>query len=451
MDGKDKAFGKLGINRQIAYGLGDMACNLPFQLTLLYLLFFYTDVFGITPAQAGVIFVIARVLDAVSNPVMGYVMDHTKAKSGNALVYLRFGSLPFALAIIPMFLAPDFGPAGKFAWALGTYILWNSLYTMVNIPYSSLTSQLTDDPQERTSLSSIRMICVIFAIILVSTVTGPMSSAFDDRRAGFLAVAAIYGLIAFALLRLCYRSVRGVARTETRKADGYRLRDLVRVLGGNAPALLVSGIFFLASSATYIIETVVVFYATYNMGKPELVPAFMGCVVLAMILGNLFLPGISKVLDKKGTFYAGAAISGVVCVAFQFMPYDRTIPILICASVSGFGGAMVGTMGWAMLPDTVEYGELKTGIRSEGIIYAFYTFSQKLATAVGGGVVSFALVAWGYVPNAATQTDRALLGIASALGFMPLAFLALAMIAAAFYRLDRAAFEKVKGSLNRGS
>lgn len=450
MNEKGESKKTLDIGRKIGYGLGDMACNLSFQMTMLYLLFFYTDVFGITPAEAGTIFIIARVLDALSNPVMGYIMDHTKSKSGNALVYLRYGALPFAAAIVPMFLAPDFGPAGKFAWALLTYILWNSLYTMVNIPYSSLTSQLTDDPQERTSLSSIRMICAIGAIIFVSMATGPLSSAFGDRRTGFIVAAAMYGAIAFVLLRVCYRSVRGIARADTRKADGYRLKDLFRVLGANSPALLVAGIFFLASCAIYIIETAIVFYATYNMHNPAIVPAFMCCVVFAMIVGNLIVPALSKALDKKGAFYAGAALSSAACVAMQFMPYNQTVPILICATLSGLGSSVAGTMGWAMLPDTVEYGELKTGIRSEGIIYAFYTFSQKLATAVGGGAVSFTLVASGYVPNAAMQTKKALFGIASTLGIMPLTFFVLAMITAVFYRLDRASFEKIKARLNQG-
>ncbi len=321
---------------------------------------------------------------------------------------------------------------------------------MVNIPYSSLTSQLTDDPQERTSLSSIRMICAIVAIIFVSMATGPLSSAFGDRRTGFVAAAALYGLITFVILRICYRSVRDVVSTENRKAGSYELKDLFHVLGSNPPALLVAGIFFLASSAIYIIETSIVFYATYNMRNPGIVPAFMCSVVFAMIVGNLLVPALSKALDKKGAFYAGAALSSAACITMQFMPYNQTIPILICATLSGLGSSVAGTMGWAMLPDTVEYGELKTGIRSEGIIYAFYTFSQKLATAVGGGVVSFTLVAAGYAPNAATQTGKALVGIASTLGFMPLTFFALAMIVAAFYRLDRESFEKVKANLKRG-
>jgi sugar (glycoside-pentoside-hexuronide) transporter len=440
---------KLGTGKKIAYGLGDTASNLVFQLSLLYLLFFYTDVFGISPAQAGLIFVIARVLDAVSNPVMGYIMDHTKSKSGNARVYLRFGPFPLAVATVLMFLTPAFGPTGKFLWALVTYALWSMLYTMVNIPYASMTAQLSDNPQERTSITSVRMICMLVAVIVVSVVTEPLSSAFADKRTGYLAVALLYGGLAFALFEMCYRSTRKIQLVEAPSSGGYDLRDLVRVIGKNAPALIVALTFFLGSSAEYIRESSVVFYVTYNMGNPALVPVFLGIVVLAMIAGNLLIPVCTERLDKKGTFILGVAIACASSLAFQFIPYDRTVLILACAAVSSIGFSVVSTMGWAMLPDTIEYGELKTGVRSEGIIYAFFSFSQKLATAVGGGIVALALAVSGYAPNAKSQTPTALFGIASTLGFLPLAFLILSIVAVSFYSLDKKTFERIKRELGR--
>jgi Na+/melibiose symporter-like transporter len=185
------------------------------------------------------------------------------------------------------------------------------------------------------------------------------------------------------------------------------------------------------------------------MGNASLVPVFLGIVVVAMIAGNILIPICTERLDKKGTFILGVGIACASSLAFQFIPYDRTIPILVCAAVSSLGFSVVSTMGWAMLPDTVEYGELKTGVRGEGIIYAFFSFSQKLATAVGGGAVALALAASGYVPNAKEQTPEALFGIASTLGFLPLAFLVLSIVAVSFYTLDRKTFEQIKQKLGR--
>lgn len=448
---KAEVFSKksLGLGRKIAYGLGDTASNLIFQLTLLYLLFFYTDVFGISPAEAGIIFVIARVLDALSNPIMGYIMDHTKSKSGNAGVYLRFGPFPLAIATVLMFLTPMLGSPLKFFWALGTYVVWSMLYTMVNIPYASMTAQLSDDPQERTSITSVRMICMLIAVIVVSVLTEPITSAFVDKKIGYLAVALLYGFLAFLLFEICYHATRGIELVESKNENAYKLKDLVHVLGSNKPALLVSLIFFLGSSAEYVRESSVVFYVTYNMGQAGLVPVFLGIVVLFMIVGNVLIPFFTKRFDKKGTFLIGTALACISSLAFQFIPYNNTILILICAAISSLGFSVVSTMGWAMLPDTVEYGELKTKVRSEGIIYAFFSFSQKLATAVGGGLVSLVLAVSAYVPGDSVQKPSALLGLVSTLGIIPLILLLLSMLCALFYKLDRTSFSTIKSELGR--
>lgn len=439
----------LGPGRTLAYGLGDTASNLVFQLSLIYLLFFYTDILGLSPALAGLIFLIARVLDALANPVMGYLMDHTRSGSGSARVYLRWGPLPLAVATVLMFLVPGFDSSGKFLWALGTYILWSLLYTMVNIPYASLTAQLTDDPRERTGITSVRMICMLVAVVVVSVATEPLSSAFGDPATGFLVVAASYGGLACLLFLVCYRGTRNIRLIQPAGSATYRLKDLVRVLGSNKPALLVSAIFFVGSSAEYIRESSVVYYVTYNMGDASLVPLFLGIVVLSMVAGNLLIPRCTDLLDKKGTYLLGTGIACAASLAFQFIPWDQTGLILACAAVSSLGFSVVSTMGWAMLPDTVEYGEAHTGVRSEGIIYAFFSFSQKLATAVGGVAVSLVLAVSGYLPQSPSQPPQALTGITSTLGLIPLVFLALSALLASRYRLDKTAFAALKQSLGR--
>lgn len=441
--------GRLGLGRKLAYGMGDTASNLVFQLSIIYLLFFYTDVLGISPALAGLVFVIARVWDAVNNPVMGYVMDNTSSKYGNARVYLRYGPLPLAAATVLMFLVPGWSEMGKFLWALGTYVIWSMLYTMVNIPYASMTAQLSDDPRERTSITAVRMICMLLAVVVVSVATEPLSTAFGDRQNGFLVVAAVYGALALVLFMVCYRGTAGIPLIQSKSSRGYRIRELFQVLGKNRPALIVAATFLLGSSAEYIRETSVVYYVTYNMGDSSLVPVFLGIVVLSMIVGNLLIPFCTDRLDKKGTYIAGVAVACASSLAFQFIPYDQTIAIFACAALSSLGFSVVSTMGWAMLPDTVEYGESKTGLRSEGIIYAFFSFSQKLATAVGGGLVSVVLAVSGYQAGAKTQSPEALVGIVSTLGIIPLVFLVASVGVIALYGLDKKTFVGIKETLGR--
>jgi sugar (glycoside-pentoside-hexuronide) transporter len=440
---------RLSFCKKLAYGVGDTGTNFLFQMSIIYLLFFYTDVFGLSAAEAGIIFVIARVIDAVANPVMGYVMDHTRSKLGNARVYLKYGPLPLAIVSALLYFTPGFGEAGKFVWALLCYVTWSLLFTMVNIPYASMTAQLTDDPGERTSLTSVRMIFMLVGVVVVSVVTEPLSSSFANPQEGYFAVGILYAVLAFVLFIVCYRGTRSLPLIEPKAGSEYRARDILRVLWPNKPALLVMLIFFLGASAEYVRESSVVYYVTYNMGDSSLVPAFLGLVVLSMVGGNLLIPALAAKLDKRGVLLLGMSIACVSSAAFQFIPYDQTALILVFAVISSLGFCAVATMGWAMLPDTVEYGELKTGVRSEGIIYAFFSFTQKLATAVGGGIVSMALALSGYVPKAPKQSADTLFGIASTVGLIPLGLLFLSLIATLFYKLDRKSFEEVKKELGR--
>lgn len=433
-----------------AYALGDTACNLVFQLSLLYLLFFYTDVMGLSPAAAGLVFVVARVWDAVNNPLMGYLVDHTRSRWGNTRVYLRFVSLPLAIAtVLLFFIPPGFDATALFLWALGTYVVWSMLFTMVNIPYAAMTAQLSDDPRERTSITAARMLGMLAGVVVVAVATEPLVSAFALPAQGWFAAAALYGLLAFVLFVLC---LKGTARLPLREApatEPYRIRDLMGLLGKNTPALVVVATFFLGASAEYIRQTSVVYYITYNLGDPSLIPVFLGTVVLAMVAGNLIIPWLTDRFDKRGTYLLGVALAAATSLVVQFLPYDQTGLIFAVAALSSLGFSVVSTMGWAMLPDTVEYGEHKTGVRSEGILYAFFSFSQKLATAVGGGVVAWTLAATGYEAGKAAQDPGALTGIVSTLGVIPAVFLLLSMGVAAFYRLDRVSFRAIQGKLDR--
>jgi sugar (glycoside-pentoside-hexuronide) transporter len=440
----------LSLGAKTAYGLGDTASNLVFQLSLLYLLLFYTDVLGLSPAAAGVVFVVARVWDAVNNPLMGYLVDHTKSRQGNTRVYLRFVPLPLAVATALLFFVPPWsGEPLRFVWALGTYVVWSMLFTMVNIPYAAMTAQLSDDPRERTSITTVRMIGMLVGVVVVSVATEPLVSAFASPAQGWLAAAVVYGVLAFVLFEVCLRGTRALPLIETASATAYRVRDLVGLLGKNTPALLVIATFFLGASAEYIRETSVVYYVTYNMGDASLIPVFLGIVVLAMVAGNLLIPWLTDRFDKKGTYIAGVTLAGASSLLIQLVPYDQTVLIFAVAAVSSLGFSVVSTMGWAMLPDTVEYGEWKTGVRAEGILYAFFSFSQKLATAVGGGVVAWTLATTGYRAGQPSQDPLALTGIVSTLGVIPVAFLGLSVVVAAFYRLDKASFAQVKDALAR--
>lgn len=439
---------RLKLQTKLGYGLGDLASNLLFQLTVIYLLFFYTDVLGISAISAGVIFLIARLWDAVNDPVMGLVMDKTKSKHGKARVYLLYGSLPLALATIAMFYTPALDLTGKIAYAGVTYILWGMLYTMVNIPYSSLTASLTDSPQERTSLSSIRMIFMLVGVITVSVATEPLVSAYSTLAKGYFCVALLFGVLSFILFLLCFKFTNVAKKNVRNNSQTYHLKDIWPLLLGNKQLLIVTLASLIGNMAVFIRETAAIYYVNYNIGDGDLLPVFLGVIVLSMLVANLLIPLATRLWDKKGTYIIGSVIGIVGSIIFHFIPFDQIGLILLFGAISSFGIAAITTVGWAMIPDTIEYGEWKTGTRAEGISYAIYSFSQKLATAVAGMIVAAVLEFTDYVPNVVSQSSSTLFGILSTLTIIPIVLMVISIIVVLPYKINSGFFTEIIKELN---
>lgn len=440
---------KLSKMTKFGYGLGDLASNLLFQLTVIYLLFFYTDVLGISAMAAGLIFLIARVWDAFNDPVMGLVVDHTRSKHGKARVYLLYGSLPLGIMTVLMFMVPNFGSTGKLIYAMVTYVLWGMLYTLVNIPYSSLTSTLTDNPQERTSLSSIRMIFMLIGVIIVSIVTEPLISIFDEAKTGYMVVAIVFSILAFIFFQLCFSSTSVAKKHQHETENSYKMKEILPILFSNDQLLIVTITSLLGSMAVFIRETAAIYYVTYNLGNGDLLPLFLGVVVISMVVGNLVIPMATKRFDKKGTYLIGSVIALIGSLVFGFVPYDNLPLVLLFAAISSFGIAALSTLGWSMVPDTVEYGEWKTGVRTEGIVYAVFSFSQKLATALAGLFVAYILEVTKYIPGGTEQSSETLNGILSTITIIPIVFILLSLVSVAFYKLDSKTFNNIKSELSK--
>ena len=441
------------LRTKIGYGVGDLANNLMFQLSVLYLLYFFTDVAGISPGIVGAIFLGARIWDAINDPMMGVLIDHTHSKHGRSRVYLRYASLPLALATILLFRVPELSAAGRTIYAAVTYLIWGMLYTMISIPYASMTAELTSDPQERTSLSSVRMLFMLGGVIIVSVATEPLTALFENLQTGYFYTAIGYSVLAFLLFQLCFfatgRSMKksGELNRENTKKSAYSFKDVFGIVSKNKQLMILTIAFLLGATSEYIREASVIYFVSYNMGNSSLVPLFMGIVVLSMIIANLLIPAATKRFDKKGTYMIGTVIGIVGSIIFHFIPHQNVAVVLVMAAVSSFGFTVVSTLGWAMLPDTVEYGEALTGVRSEGVIYSFFSFSQKLATALAGGIAAWTLQLTGYVPGGAQQSAAALNGILSTLTWIPVVFIALSAVILRFYNIDRKKFAEIQKEL----
>lgn len=436
--------GGLPVVTRAGYGVGDFAVNLFFQSALLFLLFFYTDIAGIAAATAASIFLVARVVDAVTDPVMGVIADRTRTRSGRFRPYVIAGGPFLALMGVATFSAPDLGDTGKVLYAYVTYILFGIAYTVVSIPYSSLTSALTENSHERTVLSTYRMAFAMLGGVLVAAMTTPLVAMFGGGGAGYQMAMAVYGVLACVLLSVTFATTRE-RKFAHEQVPGFR--QIFRALkAGGWPLALLIFAFWMGMMAFTVRSAAIIYYFTYNVAREDLVPLFMVSVAAFNFLGIVLVPFLARRLGKRMTYLAGAFGGCVAGVALYLTPTDNIELIFGLSWLASIMFAAPTVMGWSMLPDAVDYAELRSGVRADGAIYAATSFFQKMAMAVGGAGAALILSATGYVPNA-TQAPEALDGILFMVALGPVALFVLGAVAMLFYSLTDEKFSEVTTAL----
>jgi len=444
----DSSSSRLTPGQRVGYAVGDLGINLYFISAGTYLLYFYTDVFGISAAVAASVLLVARVVDAVTDPLMGMIAERTKSRWGRLRPYLFFGAIPLGISAVLMFSTPDLSDAGKIWWAYTTYILFGILYTVVGIPYSALTSSLTSNHHERTLLSTIRMGFAFSGGYVISVGTLPLVGMFETVQAGFQVVMIGFSIAATALLWFTFAATEErVVPPETQKLS---LSDSFAAVFRNPPLLVVMVLFTGGMLAFTIRQTVTVYFLKYNVGREDLVPLFFGITMPVMIIGLLAVPKLAAQFGKAGGIMVGAVITIIGCIGLYFTPYDSITGIFFFSGVMALGGTPIAVLGWAMVPDTVEYAQWKLGFRADGAIFSFSSFFQKLAKAVGGAGVAAALAAAGYVANV-EQTEASLNAIHLMMTLTPGAVMVLMILFASFYRLDEASHARMVAEIEARS
>jgi GPH family glycoside/pentoside/hexuronide:cation symporter len=440
---------RIGLGRRIGYGAGDFAFNLGYQTTALFLLYFFTDVFGIPPAAAGTIFLVSKLWDAVTDPAMGIVTDHTRSRWGSKRPYLLFGAVPYGLSVALLFSAPQLASGVRTVWGYATFILFCTAITVVNIPYGAITAVMTRDANGRAELSAWRMGFALFGTLLAAGASRPVVDLFGGGVAGFRALGILWGIVGAVITLVAFFSSREGAAPERQERE--TLRRYLRTVTGNAPFLLLclSTVFFMIG--VNMLAAVVSYWFKYNLGNESGVTlALVALFVTAIAFIPLFL-ALSKRLGKKPAFLVGIAALAL-CLVCLFAVGGRSLPLTLGLFV--LGGVGMSTMylcPWSMVPDTVEYSEWKTGLRREGILYGVFFFCFKVGAAVAGWLTGLGLDVAGYAANA-VQTDRALRGIHILITLVPLAFIALGTVVLWFYPITLALHRRISAEVaSRGS
>lgn len=463
------------LREKVGYGLGDMASSMFWKIFGMYLLFFYTKVFGITPAAAGTMFLVTRVWDSLNDPLMGLVADRTHSRMGRYRPWLRWGAVPFALAGVLVFWTPDFGMAGKLAWAYVTYTVMMTVYTVVNVPYASLLGVMTADTAARNAFSSYRMFFAYAGSLVTFMILQPLvdffAGMFGDTRtltenvagsdvavsvmpAAWTCAVAVIGAVCAVLLLLCSCSTRERIATADDAEPGSVGRDL-RALLRNAPwlVLLLAGVAVLLFNS--IRDGVAIFYFADYVRCCYRLPwtgwTFGTLYLLAGQAGNmagvvLAVPLAAR-LGKRGAFAAAMCAAGIMSVLFfRLGPDDIGRIFALQIGISVAAGAVLPLL-WSMYADIVDYEEWRSGRRPAGLIFSSSSMSQKLGWALGGAVTGWLLSAFGYSETAAVQGEDAICGLRLMMSYLPAAACAAACVAAALYPLGRRRMDEISAAL----
>lgn len=423
----------LSVGRIISYGAGDFAFNLSFAFSSLFLLYFYTDVLGISAGTAGLIMMAALIWDGVADPIIGAIANRTRTRWGRYRPYLLFGAVPLALAVVAMFLPVKFSGTALVAYALASQILYRTVFASVNIPYVALSARLTSDTDARGRLAGARMLFAIFCGLAMAALTLPLVKALGGGRTGFLGVSILYSAIATAVLIVCFlRTQESVAEDPHDNPD---LRRLIAALWVNKPFLLLLPATILGATAYTMSGKALVYYLKYWGGAEAMVT--LGLVTTLGVCALALPPWmmLSRRLGKRMTWLLGVAINVAAYLGFFLLAPRDGVVLWVLLAATGVGNAAFVLTFWSMLPDTVEYGEWKTGARTEGAIFGLISFAQKIALGVGTGMIGVMLGQFGYVANG-EQSARTLHGIVGLFAIGPGLLFAASAVAIWLYPID---------------
>ena len=444
-----------GMQDKVGYMLGDVGSCLLFNFIGSYLLVFYTDVFGISAAAVGTLMAVSRVWDAINDPMMGVIVDKRKrTKDGKFRPYLKYMGIPLGIFTILTFLVIPNMPQGmKLPYAYITYIGFGMAYTAINIPYGSLASVMTNDPVQRTELSTWRNISSIFAMIPLMVLTPKL--VFDASGAvspkGFLIAAVLYVIIANIGYRLCYKMTTERIINEVKEdAPKASLGETLKTLGKNKALI---GL-ILSSLGTLTAMFLPNALNAYLFKDYFQAPGLLSLAGLLPMVGTfLAIPVTGKLVAKFGkkniAIYSGI-VSIAVYVVLVLFPTKNPMLYIALITVSGFGTALYGMIVWALVGDVIDYQEYLTGKREEGIVYATYSLSRKLVQAIVGSIGGFALAAIGYQSGAATQAPEVAESIRTIITVVPLIGFIFGTVCLKFvYNLSNKTLNEVNKELER--
>jgi len=447
------ASAKLPVMEKIGYGLGDAASNIFFQTVNMFLLFYYTDVFGISPAVAGTLFILARFWDALIDPFLGALADRTRTRWGSYRPYLLWLAVPFGLIGYAAFANPDLSDNAKVVYAYVTYFLLMTAYAAINVPYSALMGVMTPSSRERTSLSMYRFVGAFGGQLLIGLGVIPLVRILGDgdKAHGFKVTMAIFSVLAVVLFIMTFLMTRERIKPHHEKPD---FKKDFGSLMQNKPwvIMVVAGLLTLSGAAVRWAVTPHFFkyFAGYD-DKPLFL--FLDHTSLFLTIGGIaflaampFTPWLVRRFGKKNSLMVLTLANAVMLLGFFFVPRDAYWTMVAVNAVASFLAGPTPALVWAIYTDVADYGEWKFGRRTTGLAFATAIFSQKVGMSIGGGLAGWLLGVYGFKADV-VQSEETLSGLRILFSILPGIFAVANGVVLIWYSLSDAQVATIEAEL----
>lgn len=441
----------LSIKEKMGYAAGDVASNFYWRIFDVFLFIFYTDVFGLSAAAVGTMMLVTRLIDAVTDPLMGALADRTHTRYGKFRPYLIWGILPIVAAGVLTFTVPDFDESGKLLWAYGTYIFMMLAYTFINVPYGALLGVVTSNTQERTTLTSFRFIGAFSGGTLVAYLTPELVSYFNNvfgdanEVIGWQCTMAIYGLISAVLFSITFFTTK--ERIAPPKDQKTPITQDIKDLLNNKPWLVLFSLALIIMLTITLRGSSGTFYFKYYAQREDLIGSFAMVYMLSLALGAAATPLLTRYFDKTKLLQYLMLIVGFLSIVFYFVPKDNLFVIFSLQILIGLALGPKSPLVFSMYADTADYSQWRTGRRATAMIFSAAAFSQKLGGALAGGLMGWLLASMGYEANQ-MQSGDSMQGIVLLMTLIPGFFALISVFIIRLYPLKNEQMLEVQNALN---
>ena len=442
------------VGERVSYGLGDFGCNIIYTAMSAFLLFYYTDYAGVSAFAVGAIMMISRVFDGISDLIMGVIVDRTKSRFGKARPWLLRMCVPFAIAGVLLFSVPStWSDTPKLIYVFITYNLVSTvIYTAINVPYSALNALMTQDPYERSVLSIFRNLLATAGTLTINTFTLPLVEFFGDNPAAWTKTFMVFGVVAIIAFMINFLGTKERVVSVSDMQNGEH-KDVPFIAGIKALFVNKYWILMTLMLALFFLMYAInggstVYYAKDILGDKDLVATINGIFNVVQILGMFFIAMLVKKYGKRNIFALGLVLD-IVGILFLHYLHSEMWMIVVSSLIRGIGNACGGATMWAMVSDTIDYGEWKTGYRTEGLVNSACSFGWKIGNGLGSALLGLILEIGGYVGTAAVQSAEALEAIEFSFIWVPVMVYVSGLVIMYFFKLDKEFPQIIKDLENR--